>query len=63
MTMPLGLVVFFAALIVRFALLVLGFMRRSFGPFAVFGIVFLVLMNARYLVEGAPAAIAFFIGI
>jgi hypothetical protein len=63
MTMPLGLAVFFAALIVWFTLLVLGFKRRSFGPFIVFGIVFLVLMNVRYLVEGAPAAIAFFIGI
>lgn len=63
MNMPLGLFVFFAALGVWFVLLVLGFKRRSFGPFVGFGIVFLVLMNVRYLIEGAPAAIAFFIGI
>ena len=63
MTMPFGLVVFFSALIIWFALLVLGFKRRAFGPFVVFGIVFMALMNVRYLIEGAPAAIAFFIGI
>lgn len=63
MNMPLGLFVFFTALVVWFVLLVVGFKRRSFGPFIVFGIVFLVLMNVRYLIEGAPAAIAFFIGI
>ena len=63
MNMPLGLFIFFTSLVVWFGLLVMGFRRRSFGPFVVFGIVFLVLMNVRYLIEGAPAAIAFFIGI
>jgi hypothetical protein len=63
MNMPLGLFVFYAALGVWSVLLVLGFKRQSFGPFVVFGVVFLVLMNVRYLIEGAPAAIAFFIGI
>jgi Predicted membrane protein (DUF2306) len=63
MNMPLGLFVFFAALLVWAVLLALGFKRRAFGPFVVFGVVFLVLMNVRYLIEGAPAAIAFFIGI
>lgn len=63
MNMPFGLFVFFSALVVWFVLLVMGFKRRAFGPFVVFGIVFLVLMNVRYLIEGAPAAIAFFIGI
>ena len=63
MHMPFGLFVFFAALVVWFFLLAVGFRRRSFGPFVVFGIVFLVLMNVRYLIDGAPAAIAFFIGI
>ena len=62
MIMPLGLFVFFVALAVWFVLLIVGFKRRSFGPFIVFGIVFLLLMNVRYLFEGAPAAIAFFIG-
>jgi Predicted membrane protein (DUF2306) len=63
MNMPLGLLAFFSALVVWFGLLVMGFKRRSFGPFIVFGIVFLLVMNVRYLIEGAPAAIAFFIGI
>ena len=49
MNMPLGLFVFFTALVVWFGLLILGFKRRSFGPFVVFGIVFLVLMNVRLL--------------
>ena len=61
--MPFGLFVFFSALAVWFVLLIVGFKRRAFGPFVVFGIVFLVFMNVRYLIEGAPAAIAFFIGI
>jgi hypothetical protein len=42
-------------------MLVLGFTRRSFGPFVVFGVVFLLTMNVRYLIKGAPAAIAFFL--
>lgn len=63
MHMPVGLLVFFSALGIWLVLLALGFKRRSFGPFVLFGIVFLVLMNLRYLIEGAPAAIAFFIGI
>ena len=63
MNMPFGLFAFFAALVIWFVLLAVGFKRRSFGPFVAFGIVFLVLMNVRYLIEGAPAAIAFFIGI
>lgn len=63
MNMPVGIFFVYAALAIWFALLVYGFMRRSFGPLVVFGIVFLVLMNVRYLIEGAPAAIAFFIGI
>jgi Predicted membrane protein (DUF2306) len=63
MNIPLGLLVFFVALGIWFGLLVLGFKRRAFGPFVVFGVVFLLAMNVRYLIEGAPAAIAFFIGI
>ncbi len=63
MNMPVGLFVFFSALVIWSVLLVVGFRRRSFGLFVGFGIVFLLLMNVRYLIEGAPAAIAFFIGI
>lgn len=61
--MPLGLILFFSSLVIWIGLLVVGFKRRAFGPFIVFGIVFLLIMNVRYLIEGAPAAIAFFIGI
>lgn len=63
MNMPFGLFAFFAALGIWSVLLGYGFKRRSFGPFVVFGVVFLLFMNVRYLIEGAPAAIAFFIGI
>lgn len=63
MNMPIGLLIFFTALISWFCLLIFGFRRKRFTPFIVFGIVFLLFMNVRYLIEGAPAAIAFFIGI
>jgi len=63
MQMPFGLIVFFGALVVWVGLLLLGLTRKKFTPFIIFGIAFLLFMNVRYLIEGAPAAIAFFIGI
>jgi len=63
MNMPLGLTVFFGSLTVWAGLLIWGLARKKFTPFIVFGIAFLLFMNVRYLIEGAPAAIAFFIGI
>ena len=63
MQMPVGLAMFFGALVVWVALLVLGLIRKKFAPFIVFGVAFLLFMNVRYLIEGAPSAIAFFIGI
>jgi hypothetical protein len=63
MNMPIGLTVFFAALMVWVGLLFWGLVRKQFTPFLLFGVAFLLFMNVRYLIEGAPAAIAFFIGI
>lgn len=43
----------------RLMLLVLGIRRRHFGWFIGFGIVLMLVLNVRYLVEGVPASIAF----
>ena len=61
--MPFGLTIFFGSLTLWAGLLIWGLTHKKFTPFIVFGIVFLLFMNVRYLIEGAPAAIAFFIGI
>ena len=63
MDLPFGVLAVYGALVVWLVLLVLGLRRRSFGPFLVFGIALLLVLNVRYLIEGAPASIAFFIGI
>ena len=63
MDLPFGVLAVYGALVVWSVLLVLGFRRRSFGPFLIFGIALLLVLNVRYLIEGAPASIAFFIGI
>jgi len=58
-----GVLAVYAALVVWAALLIHGFRRRSFGPFLGFGVLLLLVLNVRYFIEGAPASIAFFIGI
>ena len=63
MDLPIGVLAVYGALVVWTALLFLGIKRRSFGPFLGFGIAFLLALNVRYLIDGAPASIAFFIGI
>ena len=63
MDLPIGVLAVYGALVVWTALLFLGIKRRSFGPFLGFGIAFLLALNVRYLIDGAPALIAFFIGI
>ena len=63
MNMPFGLTIFFGSLTLWAGLLIWGLTQKRFTPFIVFGIAFLLFMNVRYLIEGAPAAIAFFIGI
>ncbi len=63
MDLPLGVLVFYGALVVWSALLIFGMKRRSFVPFLVFGIALLLALNVRYLIDGAADSIAFFIGI
>lgn len=63
MDLPLGVLAVYAALAVWSVLLFRGLRQRSFGLFLIFGIGLLLLLNVRYLIDGVPDAIAFFIGI
>ena len=63
MNLPLGVLAVYGALVVWSVLLIVGLKRRSFKPFLLFGVALLLLLNVRYLIEGVPNAIAFFIGI
>ena len=63
MTLPIGVIAFYGALVVWFSLLVVGWRRRAYGAFLVFGVALLVVLNGRYAVESAADSIAFFIGI
>jgi len=63
MAFPIGVIAVYVALVVWLVLLVLGVRRRRYGWVIGFGIALMLVLNVRYLVEGAPAGIAFFIGI
>ncbi len=63
MPIPFGVIAVYGALVVWTGLLLAGLKRGAFGAFLVFGIALLVVLNARYAIERAPDAIAFFIGI
>jgi hypothetical protein len=63
MTLPIGVIGIYVALVVWIVLLVSGMRRRRYGAFIGFGIALMLVLNIRYLVEGAPTGIAFFIGI
>ena len=63
MTYPMGVLAVYVALAAWLVLLVQGIRRRRYGGFIAFGIGLMLMLNVRYLVEGAPAGIAFFIGI
>jgi Predicted membrane protein (DUF2306) len=63
MSLPIGVIAFYGALVVWFGLLAMGIKRRAYAPFLVFGIGLLVVLNGRYFVDGAADSIAFFIGI
>ncbi|MDJ0612680.1 MAG: DUF2306 domain-containing protein [Rhizobiaceae bacterium] len=58
-----GVLLVYGALAIWLGLLVRAYKRSSYKLFIWFGIGFLIYLNARYLIEGAPAGIAFFIGI
>jgi Predicted membrane protein (DUF2306) len=64
-TMPIafGVIAFYAALVVWAGLLVMGLKRRAYGPFLLYGVVLLVVLNGRYAIDGAANSIAFFVGI
>lgn len=61
--MATGVLIIYAALAVWFGLLVRGVLRHQYKAFLLFGIGLLLYLNAGYLMNGAPAAIANFIGI
>lgn len=63
MDLPVGVLAVYGALVVWSVLLIRDLRRRSFGPTLGFGIALLLVLNVRYLIDGAPASIAFFIGI
>ncbi|MGF1468630.1 MAG: DUF2306 domain-containing protein [Sandaracinaceae bacterium] len=63
MDLPLGVLAVYGALAVWAGLLVDALRRRSYALFLGFGIALLLVLNVRYFIEGAPASIAFFIGI
>ncbi|MEM1413912.1 MAG: DUF2306 domain-containing protein [Myxococcota bacterium] len=58
-----GVLVVYAALVVWFGLLVRGFRTGQWRAFLGFGVGLLVYLNVGYFLRGAPASIAFFIGI
>ena len=63
MVLPYGVIAVYAALAVWAGLLFSGFRTKRFWPFLIFGLGLLLFLNIRYLVEGVPGGIAFFIGI
>ena len=63
MDLPLDVLTVYGALVVWLIVLIRDLKRSSFGPSLLFGIAFLLVLNVRYLIEGAPASIAFFVGI
>lgn len=63
MDLPFGVLAVYAALAVWTGLLIVGFRRRSFGPFLWFGLLLLIALNVRYFIDGAGDSIAFFVGI
>jgi len=63
MPIPVAVIAFYGALVVWAGLLLLGLKQRSYGAFLVFGVALLVVLNARYAIDGAVDSIAFFIGI
>ncbi|MEH6546897.1 MAG: DUF2306 domain-containing protein [Sneathiella sp.] len=63
MALPFGVIAIYVALAAWAVILIRDLRRGSFGPFIWVGIALLLILNIRYFIEGAPDAIAFFIGI
>ncbi|MEH6478224.1 MAG: hypothetical protein V7727_21195 [Sneathiella sp.] len=63
MALPFGAIAIYVALAAWALILIRDLKRASFGPFVWVGIALLLVLNIRHFIEGAPDAIAFFIGI
>lgn len=63
MLSPTGVMAVYGALAVWAALMAFGALRGVWRPFLIFGVLFLLVLNAGYFINGAPNAIAFFISI
>lgn len=63
MAFPIGVVAVYVSLLIWAVLFVRALQTRSFRLVILFGLALAVYLNGRYLIEGAPAGIAFFIGI
>jgi len=63
MALPIGVLTVYAALSVWAVLLVRGVRQRSYRGFLLFGIGLMLYLNVGYVIFGAPASIASFIGI
>ena len=62
--MPVSVMGFYGAVLVWAVLITRGFSSpRQWPVIAGFGLVLLLFLNIRYLIEGAPAGIAFFISL
>ena len=63
-TMPISVLGFYAALALWGVLIVRALSRpRQWSLVAAIGLVLLLFLNVRYLIEGAPAGIAFFVSL
>jgi len=63
MSLPIGVLMIYAALAVWVALLIRGLRRQSFRPFMLFGVGLMLYLNIGYFIWGVPASIASFVGI
>jgi hypothetical protein len=62
--MPLSVLGFYGAILIWAVLIARGFSSpRRWPAIAVFGLLLLLFLNIRYLIEGAPSGIAFFISL
>jgi len=62
-TLPVDVLLTYAAAILWLGLLGRDVIRGRYTPTLIFGVVFAIFLNLRYLVEGAPNAIAFFVSL
>ena len=63
--MPISVLGFYAALVLWGVLIVRGLSRprEEWSLVAAIGLALLLFLNVRYLIEGAPAGIAFFVSL